>query len=107
MNFDREKFWKTRDRGPCTLAAGHSGEHNPWEWSPWREDGSEIAPVTFTKTIGGWPDGMSPTYFETWVIGSCYADLTALGLASLRYQTGSFDPKAYYEEFIEVQLEMG
>lgn len=107
MNFDRETFWKARDRGPCTLTAGHAGAHSPWTWSAWREDGSTIAPVTFTHTIGGWPEGMSASYFETWVVGSCYADLAALGLSYLRYVIGSFDAKAYYELHIAVQLEMG
>ena len=107
MNFDRETFWKTRDRGACSLTAGHPGAHSPWDWSAWREDGSEIAPVTFTQTIGGWPDGMSASYFEGWVVSACYADLAARGLPTLRYITNSFDAKAYYELHIDMQLEMG
>jgi hypothetical protein len=107
LSFDREEFWKARDRGPCTLSAGHSGAHVPWEWSAWREDGSETTLVTFTQTIGGWPEGMSATYFEGWVLGFCHQDLAGMGLTTLRYVEGSFDAKAYYDLHIKPQLEMG
>jgi hypothetical protein len=106
-NFNREKFWKARDRGPCGLTIGHAGQHSPWGWSAWREDGSEIDPVTFVQTVGGWPEGMSASYFERWIIGSCYQDLVGIGLTDLGYVDGSFDAREYYEEYVRSRLRTG
>jgi hypothetical protein len=103
--FDRESFYKIRDRGPCTLAAGHTGSHSPWNWSAWREDGSDTSRVSFTKTVGGWPEGMSASYFERWILGACYQDLAARNLSHLRYVLGSFDAAAYYLAHIRPQLQ--
>jgi len=104
FHFDREQFYKMRERGPCTLEAGHDGAHSPWSWSKWRKDGSETTRVSTQKTIGGWPEAMSASYFERWVLGFCWADLTSLGLSHLRYIVGSFDPNAYYDAYIKDQL---
>jgi len=104
FHFDREQFYKMRERGPCTLEAGHDGAHSPWTWSKWQKDGSETTRVSTSKTIGGWPEGMSASYFERWVLGFCVSDLSQLGLSHLRYVLGSFDANAYYETFIKNQL---
>ena len=104
FHFDREQFYKARDRGPCTLDAGHAGAHSPWTWSAWRKDGSVTTRVSFTKTIGGWPQGMSSSYFERWILAASFQDLAQLGLSHLRYVLGSFDPKEYYETYIKNQL---
>jgi len=104
FHFDREQFYKVRDRGPCSLEAGHDGEHSPWSWSNWRKDGSESTRVSTQKTIGGWPEAMSASYFDRWVLGFCASDLSSLGLSHLRYILGSFDPDAYHEAYIKDQL---
>lgn len=104
FHFDRVRHHKVRDRGPCVREADHTGPHRPWDWSAWREDGSETVRVSTSKTIGGWPEGMSASYVQRWVLGFCAIDLSSLGLSHLRYVLGSFDANAYYEAFIKDQL---
>jgi len=94
--------FKDRERGPCGKEAGHDGPHQPWTWSAWREDGIQVDVIINTTTIGGWPEGMSTSYFERWLVPAFYRDLQLEGFGHLRWR-GPFCHE-WYEEELEEKL---